>query len=158
MNNIFLYSILVLFCASSCAVRQASSVLSSEQQASMESKILLYVNQYRNSKNLSPLVSSEPLAQIARGHSGDMQGKSKMDHHGFSGRAAKIQNQYPNASVAENVGFNYGYSMPERHIVDSWINSPGHQRNILGNYRFTGIGATKSAEGKIYYTQIFVNP
>jgi len=153
-----LFSILMMFSASSCAVRETSNVLASAQQSNMENKVLVYVNEYRKSKSLSPLVSVDAFSQIARSHSIDMQGKDEIDHAKFSGRASKIQNQYPQASVAENVGSNHGYSTPEKHMVDSWIKSPGHQRNILGNYRYTGIGITKSAEGKTFYTQLFVNP
>ena len=151
-------SILVLFCSASCAVRKTSNVLTTENQASMEKKVLLYVNEYRNAKNMSPLISSEPLAQLARAHSIGMQRNNKIDHHGFSGRVSKVRNQYPRTYVAENVGFNHGYSMPEKRMVDSWIKSPGHRVNILGNYRHTGIGITQSAEGKIFFTQLFVSP
>jgi uncharacterized protein YkwD len=156
--NRTIFPILILLCASSCAVKQSSSVLTSEQQTSTEETILAYVNQYRQSQNLSPLIAVDTFDQIAREHSGDMQSSDKMDHNGFSGRASMVQNRYPQASVAENVGFNQGFSMPEKHMVDSWIKSPGHQRNIVGNYIYSGIGVTKSAEGKIFYTQIFVNP
>ena len=124
----------------------------------MEKKVLAHVNEYRASKNLSPLVSSEPLAQLARAHSIGMQRKNKIDHHGFSGRISKIRKQYPRAYVTENVGFNHGYSMPEKRMVDTWINSQGHRANILGKFRYTGVGITKNAEGEIYFTQLFVSP
>ncbi len=157
MNRI-LFSILLLFSASSCAVRQSSNALSPEQQASMEKKVLVHVNDYRKSKNLSPLVSSESLAMLARTHSMGMQGRDKIDHNGFSGRVSKVRKQYPETYVAENVGCKHRDSMPEKTVVDSWINSQAHQANILGNYRYTGIGVTQSAEGKVFFTQLFVSP
>jgi uncharacterized protein YkwD len=124
----------------------------------MEKKVLLYVNEYRNSKKMSPLISSEQLAQIARAHSLGMQRKNKIDHHGFSGRVSKVRKQYPRSYMAENVGFNHRYSMPEKRMVESWISSQSHRVNILGNYRYTGVGITQSAEGKIFFTQFFVSP
>lgn len=60
--------------------------------------------------------------------------------------------------MAENVGFNYGLARPEKTMVAAWINSQGHRINILGNYDYTGVGITQSAEGKIYITQLFVSP
>ena len=154
----FIFSILLLFCSASCAVRQTSNVLTTEKQASMEKKVLQYVNEYRNSKKMSPLIYSEPLAQLARAHSTGMQRKNKIDHHGFSGRVSKVRKQYPRSYMAENVGFNHRYSAPERAMVDSWIRSQSHRVSILGNYRYTGIGITQSAEGKIFFTQLFVSP
>lgn len=157
MNRIAIAFLMMIF-ASSCAQRQATSVLTPPQHKSMESKTLLYVNEYRKSKNLSPLVNNEVLAQIARSHSLQMQAKNKMDHANFSERTFEIQNYYPQASVAENVGYNQGFSTPEKKMVDSWIHSKGHQQNIVGNYRLSGIGITKGADGKIYFTHLFVNP
>jgi uncharacterized protein YkwD len=122
----------------------------------MENNVLDYVNDYRNSKNLNSLVSAEPLAKIAREQSIEMQGKNKIDHDGFSRRVSEVRNYYPQPAVAENVGFNYGSPEPERSMVESWINSQGHRKNILGNYRYTGIGISKSTDGKIYFTQVFV--
>ncbi len=87
-----------------------------------------------------------------------MQRKNDISHKGFPHRTALVRKQSPRALVAENVGFNYGYTTPEKHMVDSWVNSPGHRINMQGNYRFTGIGVTKSNDGKYYYSQIFVNP
>lgn len=149
-------SILLIFTASSCAVRQTSSVLTAEQESSRKKKVLLYVNDYRKSKNLSPLVSSEPLDRLARAHSSAMQRSNQMDHQGFSGRVAKVRKLYPRTYIAENIGFNYSLALPEKTMVDSWMSSQGHRANILGNYRYTGIGVTQNAEGKIFFTQIFV--
>jgi uncharacterized protein YkwD len=139
-------------------VREASNVLSAQQQASMEKKVLEYVNQNRKSKNLHTLVSSEPLVQLAREHSLQMQRTNKIDHQGFSRRVSKARNQYPRTYVAENVGVNLGNSMSEKSIVDSWISSAAHRDNILGNYRYTGVGITQNAQGKIFFTQLFVSP
>jgi uncharacterized protein YkwD len=157
MNRI-LFSILLLFSASSCAVREEPNVLTPEQQARMENNVFVHVNGYRKSKNLRPLVSSESLAQVARTHSIGMQRSNQMNHDGFSGRVSKVRKLYPRTYVAENVGFNYGLAMPEKTIVAAWINSQGHRINILGNYDYTGVGITQSAEGKIYFTQLFVSP
>lgn len=54
---------------------------------------------------------------------------------------------------AENVAFNYKDS---RYLVDQWIKSPGHKRNIVGHYNQTGIGIARDKNGKLYYTQMFI--
>jgi len=39
--------------------------------------------------------------------------------------------------------------------VDGWLNSPGHKKNIEGNFTLTGIGYARDHKGNIYFTQIF---
>jgi uncharacterized protein YkwD len=40
--------------------------------------------------------------------------------------------------------------------VKSWMNSPGHRRNILEkNYNRSGIGVSISEDSKVYVTQVF---
>ncbi len=41
-------------------------------------------------------------------------------------------------------------------MVEQWLTSPGHKRNIVGNYNITGIGIARDKQGKLYYTQIFL--
>ena len=153
--------LIILLGATSCSLNQTSnrkSTLSLDQQAAMEKKILSMVNDYRRAQHLNPLIQSEQYAQISRAHCLEMQRSNDINHKGFSHRTALVRKQHPRALVAENVGFNYGYTTPEKHVVDSWVNSSGHRINIQGNYRYTGIGVTKSSEGKYYYSQLFVSP
>ena len=57
-------------------------------------------------------------------------------------------------TFAENVA--YGANTA-REVVTLWKNSPGHRRNMLGNFKYIGIGTAKDSKGQIYYTEIFVN-
>lgn len=157
--RLFIIAILSLV-FTSCATNKASSPdpqFTSAQRTAMEKKILAYVNEYRRSKNICPLLQDEQYVQISRQHSERMLRANDMNHKGFSQRTKAVQKNSPRALIAENVAFNYGYSTPERHVVDSWINSSGHRVNIIGNYRYTGIGVAESRDGKIYYSQLFVN-
>jgi len=54
--------------------------------------------------------------------------------------------------VGENVAFG---NLSARAVVNDWLKSPGHKRNIEGNYKFTGIGVTRNMQNQIYFTQIF---
>jgi uncharacterized protein YkwD len=54
---------------------------------------------------------------------------------------------------AENVA--YGQSTPSE-VVRTWMNSPGHRKNILASNRNTiGVGLAYSANGRPYWTQVF---
>ena len=47
--------------------------------------------------------------------------------------------------------------MNAKQVVNMWLNSDGHRKNIEGNYNLTGIGVVKGKDGALYFTQIFVN-
>ena len=75
-------------------------------------------------------------------------------HDGFDERMAAISRQLKNVSAtAENVA--YGANTA-KDVVDMWLHSPGHKKNIEGNYNLTGLGIEKGTDGQLYYTQIFV--
>jgi uncharacterized protein YkwD len=45
--------------------------------------------------------------------------------------------------------------MSAREVVDGWLHSPGHRRNIEGDFKLTGIGLAFGHNGNIFFTQIF---
>ena len=118
--------------------------------------ILKYTNQFRKSKGLRVLEMREDLNEIARRHSEDMaSGKRSFGHSGYNQRVVKVQKTIKSfsGSMAENVL--YGASNA-KDAISIWKNSSGHKKNMLGNYKYTGIGTARSRRGVIYYTQIFV--
>ncbi|MGA1874560.1 MAG: CAP domain-containing protein [bacterium] len=127
-------------------------------------KVHQLVNEYRSSKDLSPLIHNEVIAQQARNHSlsmfNDNVGREKVviSHDGFAQRVDEIAKDIPYIGAAENVGWNKGYSDPAQRIVDRWISSSGHRENMEGNYRLTGIGISGDSQSGYYFTQIFIRP
>ena len=60
---------------------------------------------------------------------------------------------YPYGRLAENVAL--GYPNAET-VVEGWMNSTGHRRNILdGSVVETGIAVARSSAGGLYYCQVF---
>ncbi len=121
----------------------------------MEEGILANVNAYRRSKGLANLQMSGAASQQAELHSRNMAtGKTAFSHDGFSQRITTISNAIGKTSAAaENIA--YG-STTARQVVDGWIKSSGHRKNIEGNYNLTGIGVYSDAKGVLYFTQIFL--
>ncbi len=119
------------------------------------SDVLYYVNQFRHKKRLPPLTMNNYIAAEAERHSRDMaSGRTAFGHGGFDGRMHRIMNKFaPSGSGAENVA--YGNVSAEA-VVNMWIHSPGHRRNMLGNYNLTGIGIASGRGGTLYFTQIFL--
>jgi uncharacterized protein YkwD len=119
----------------------------------MESDILKYVNEDRMALGLSPLQMNQLESSLAAKHSLDMStGKVKFGHDGFNTRAKTIQKALGSTEVGENVAEG---SMTAREVVDGWLHSPDHKKNIEGNFTLTGIGYASDKKGDIYFTQIF---
>jgi len=120
----------------------------------MSADILRYVNEYRQKKGLKPLQANSYISSVALGHSRDMlEGRTPFGHEGFHERIDRIRKKLgPLHVAAENVASG---PMGAREVVDGWLHSPGHRRNIEGDFTFTGIGLAKRGDGMIYFTQIF---
>jgi uncharacterized protein YkwD len=113
------------------------------------------VNAYRASKGLPAIAWNDAIANQARQHSAAMaNGQTAFGHDGFQGRVQGSGVSYQGA--AENVAYNQGYSDPVTVAVEGWLKSPGHLKNIEGNYDTAGIGVARNAKGEIYLTQVFV--
>jgi uncharacterized protein YkwD len=138
-----------------CGVSLANTLTQTDADQKMAADILGYVNQYRGYYGLSKLTLNTILSQEAVYHSADM-AKHRMGfgHDGFSQRIEHAHQKIPNSQGgAENVAFNYKTA---KIVVDGWMNSSGHKRNILGHYTLTGIGIARDSAGKPYFTQIFL--
>lgn len=120
------------------------------------SDVLNYTNDFRASKKLPALIIREDLNKIAQQHSDNMaRGRVAFGHDGFEKRDKQARKEVENAHrVAENVAFG---AISGKEAVKMWKNSSGHRRNMLGPYKYIGIGAAKDRKGNIYYTQVFVD-
>jgi uncharacterized protein YkwD len=120
----------------------------------MVADILTYVNEDRAQHGLPALKLNEVESSIASKHSRDMaSGKVPFGHSGLNARAKAIRKALGQiSSVGENVASG---PMNAREVVDGWLNSPGHKRNIEGNFTLTGIGYASDGKGNIFFTQIF---
>jgi uncharacterized protein YkwD len=125
--------------------------------AAMEESVHQQVNQYRQSRNLPPLKLDARISEQCRIHSQDMaSGKVPFSHNGFEGRVKAIAKSISYRKAGENVAYNMGYSNPGEQAVEGWIKSPGHRKNMEGDFDSTGVGITKNAKGEYYFTQIFI--
>lgn len=125
--------------------------------AAMEESVHQQVNQYRQSRNLPPLKLDARISEESRIHSQAMaSGEVPFSHNGFEGRVKAIAKSISYRKAAENLAYNMGYSKPVEQAVEGWIKSPGHRKNMEGDFDTTGVGITKNAKGEYYFTQIFI--
>ena len=128
----------------------------SQSIAALEQSIHQQINEYRKSRNLPPLRLDARISEQARRHSVDMAKISNLSHDGFDSRVKAIAQSIPYRGAAENVAYNQGYRDPAQQAVQGWINSSGHQKNMVGNYDLTGIGVATNSKGEYYFTQVFI--
>jgi uncharacterized protein YkwD len=123
----------------------------------LEQSFYQQVNQYRKSRNLPPLALDNRISVQARVHSEAMaSGRVPFSHNGFDDRVKIISRSISYRSAAENLAYNQGYSDPTKQAVEGLIKSPGHRKNMEGNFNLTGVGVSKNAQGEYYFTQIFI--
>ena len=116
--------------------------------------VLKYTNDFRKSNGLSTLVMRNDLNDIARKHSEDMaNGRKSFSHDGFKQRTKQVEKIFRSCTIAENIA--YGADSGKDAVM-LWKKSSAHRQNMLGNYKYIGIGTARNKRGVIYYTQIFV--
>jgi len=122
----------------------------------LEKQVHAQVNQYRASRNLPPLKLDAIISEEARKHSQQMMKRGEISHDGFESRVKAIGRWIPYGAASENVASNSGYDDPATMVVKGWINSPGHHKNMIGDFDRTGIGIVQNDRGEYYYTQVFI--
>jgi len=125
-----------------------------------QEKLLELVNKYR--KNgcqcgdnyfgpTTPVTWNNLLENAALLHSEDMSKNSNLSHTGSNGSSPSIRITnagYTWATNGENIA--RGYNTVEA-VIEGWIKSPGHCKNIM-NPNFAEMGVAKSGA---YWTQLF---
>lgn len=103
-----------------------------------EHEVIRLVNVERQRRGLRPLAQNDKMMADARSWS-EVQATRHRMYHSRMG-------------YAENVA--YGQTTPQE-VVQTWMNSPGHRRNILASNRSTiGVGLAYGG-GRPYWTQVF---
>ena len=100
-------------------------------------------NDFRKSNNKATQEWCNELFYIALEHSKNMAiGKTKFGHTGFSRRAKMTT--YSHRGFYENVAYCSTLETEKQlsqTVVDGWINSPGHKKNMLANATHSAVAA-----------------
>lgn len=124
-----------------------NAVPASEATVELASTIACLINVERADAGLSPLVTSAKLRRAAKVHAADMIAHHYLDHTGHDGsqplqrakRAGYLKHVVA-YSIGENLADGFGIAGTPASMVDDWMASPEHRRNIL-DPAFRQIGA-----------------
>lgn len=119
----------------------------------IEVEILELINNHRLSLGLNALSDMTLVKQVAYSHTDYMVVNNEVSHTNFYKRSDYLKANAGAIKVSENVA--YGYSSAES-VVRAWLKSEGHRANIEGDFTNFDLAAEKNAEGKWYYTNIFI--
>lgn len=146
--------IALVFCLSQQTI--AAPITHAAIDANDQEIILKDINTYRSKNGLPPLTMNKLISKEAENHSHNMAtNQIPFSHDGFKNRMQQLFACFKQANaIAENIAYVY---TDTKSVVNVWINSPGHRKNIEGNYNLTGIGIAHSKDGKIFVTQIFLH-
>ncbi|TXE19565.1 CAP domain-containing protein [Psychroserpens burtonensis] len=119
----------------------------------IEIEILELINAHRINVGLEALNNHETIKAVAYTHTGYMVEVNNVSHDNFYQRKNSLMDNTNASKVSENVA--YAYSSAQS-VVNAWLNSEGHKHNIEGDYTDFDISAEQNAEGKWYFTNIFI--
>ena len=119
------------------------------------------INAERQRRGLRPLVLDGALTRIARYHSENMAREGVLNHVDRDGLdlrgRAEVLGLRGWRALGENIAYNQGYSDPTAFAVERWMVSEKHRENILnGEFTHAGIGIARASDGRVFFTQVFM--
>ncbi|MFE4573144.1 CAP domain-containing protein [Paenibacillus chitinolyticus] len=143
------------------AANSSSGTLASrseDQRTAYEKQTFDLTNAIRVRHGKAPFAWDASIASTARKHSEDMAVNGYFDHTNKQGLSPFDRMEKDGLkfwSAAENIAS--GYSGPIE-VVNGWMNSSGHRKNIMGDTTRLGVGVYFGGSMNVYYTQNFYTP
>jgi uncharacterized protein YkwD len=104
-------------------------------------------NEVRAEAGTTPLVRNAALDKVASDWAYQQWKNGAMSHN------PNYSTQIPAgwSHAGENVASGYTYDT----VVQAWVNSPEHYRNLVGDYTDLGVGYYQGSDGTRYWSQVF---
>lgn len=146
------------------ATAQATVPPSSQFCQRVERAILDATNRQRMRRGLQPIAWEGDLTRIARDYSRQLVGRHRLEHRDASGKGPSDRVAQQHRRLVGLVGENlaaFSGDWPEDpvdladELVEGWMQSPGHRRNLLRqDYTHLGVGLW-TAGSELRATQLF---
>jgi uncharacterized protein YkwD len=119
------------------------------------------INAARRARGESALVWDAELTRVARQHSENMARQNFFDHvdpqGGNIATRAREGGVCGWSAIGENIAYNSGYDDPAGFAVERWLISSKHRANLMRTgFTHSGVGVARSADGRVFFTQVFV--
>ncbi|MGC1205910.1 MAG: CAP domain-containing protein [Flavobacteriaceae bacterium] len=136
----------------SCSKDDSQENIEKQEANSISNEILQLVNAHRVNLGKAALSKNDLATQLAEEHSKYMVDQNEISHDNSDKRGLRLINEEQANKVGENVAYKYKNA---EEVMEAWLNSSGHKKNIEADYTHIGIGAVKNDVGIYYFTQVF---
>lgn len=119
----------------------------------IEYDVMELINSYRSDQGLPQLQYLDEGSVQAASHNQHMIENNEVCHDYFGNRYEALVKSVNARAVSENVAS--GFRTAEA-VVNAWIKSEGHRKNLEGEHTHFGISVKEGMDGKLYFTNIFV--
>jgi uncharacterized protein YkwD len=138
--------------------RAASTIVAT----STERRAFDLVNAERRAGGGGPLVWDAELCLMARMHSENMARQGFFSHITPDGADMKLRARALGirgwSVMGENIAYNQGFDDPVAFAVARWMQSAGHRENIVrAEFTHSGLGVAQATDGRVFFTQVFIN-
>ena len=121
--------------------------------------ILRLTNDHRKAHKMPELLRNDKLAESAQQHAEEMSGvapSGKFAHFSHEGAMERFERTgLACINCAENLARVHGHDDIPAAVVNGWIESPGHRRNLVGPFNVCGIGVSTNGEGVTVVSQVY---
>jgi uncharacterized protein YkwD len=160
MNNLYsklLFSLLfvVIITISNSCSNESLDIQHEDNEAlnpSIENQIFKLVNDHRIDIGKQALKQNSFANSLAKEHTLYMIDEKKISHDNFDQRFEKLSSTEKAFKIGENVASG---QKTAQSVMNSWLNSSGHRKNIEGDFTHIGISAIKNKSDIYYFTQLF---
>ncbi len=148
-------SVSITSCSKDEIVNQVDvSQINAKYNYSQEEKELMnIINNYRKSNGQNELTTIDYISIKSEEHANYMISKGAVSHDFFKDRYDALVQGIAAKEVSENIA--YSYATPQA-TLNAWLGSASHKANLDGDFTHFGISIRTNADGKRYYTNIFV--
>lgn len=125
----------------------------------LENEVIKLMNSERAKNGLPALKANWQVSRVARYKSQDMIDKNYFSHTSPTyGSPFRMLETFGVSFSAAGENIAMGQRTPSE-VMNAWMGSPGHRNNILSpSFTEIGVGLAKSANGRYYWTQMFIKP
>ncbi|MFI5932620.1 CAP domain-containing protein [Actinoplanes sp. NPDC051494] len=117
--------------------------------------VVALTNEQRARYGLTELAVENELTIVSVRQSHFMAVKEDLTHFGWNGSTfqTRSRDEGYHDPAGENIAWGY---LSATEVVDAWMASPAHRRNILNSEAVSfGAGVQRAPDGTLYWTQVF---